>query len=162
MIEIPLTKGKVAIIDDCDSGALLGNKWIAHTDGYNWYAMRNPHKNGVRKYEALHRHILGELCKDKVVDHINGDGLDNRRCNLRVCDSGGNAMNRRPRKEGISRFKGVGRKMSRGKFWKWCVYIQYEGRRKCVGYFDSEEAAALAYNAAAKTVHGEFAYQNAI
>lgn len=161
MIEIPLTKGKVAIIDDSDAWVLEGNKWVAHSDGFNWYAERHPHKNGKRWCESLHRLISG-ASKGMSVDHIDGNGLNNCRNNLRICTVAENALNRRPRKGGASIYKGVGKKFSRGKFWKWSAYIQINGKRRNIGHFSTELEAAKAYNAAAIELHGQFARLNEV
>jgi len=94
-----------------------------------------------------------------VVDHINGNTLDNRKQNLRICEQRFNAMNRGTRKpEGkTSRFKGVHLDKKSG---LWVAAIRKDGHRTSLGYFDREIDAALAYNQAAPEYFGEFAQLN--
>jgi hypothetical protein len=92
-----------------------------------------------------------------VVDHINGNGLDNRRENLRICSQALNCANAKKTKGKTSRFKGV--------FWnrqskKWCAQIGNKKRNHIIGYFNSEARAAQAYNRKAKEFFGEFARLN--
>ncbi len=105
----------------------------------------------------MHR-LITRAPKGKVVDHENGDGLDNRRANLRVCDHRQNRRNhQRPRKGGASRFHGVG-------WWKrdqkWRAKISVDGRTIHLGYFADEEDAARAYDQAAREHFGEYASTN--
>jgi hypothetical protein len=93
-----------------------------------------------------------------LVDHINGDGLDNRRANLRLATHSQNACNRRRDKsKASSRFVGVSFKKVDG---RWAARINYKGKTLSLGRFDSEIAAAKAYDEAAKKYHGEFAKLN--
>ena len=107
---------------------------------------------------AVHRLIMGLRSGDRMeVDHINHDGLDNRRCNLRICTSAQNLCNRRKNCEATSQYKGV--------YWygqrnKWRVDVSINGRTKYVGIFANELDAAMAYDLAAKQHYGEFAYLN--
>ena len=109
------------------------------------------------KGDRVHRKILGLFPNDGLeVDHINHNGLDNRRCNLRVCTRQQNQMNKRAMK-GSSKFKGV--------FWhshakKWGACITLQGRNKYIGVFISEIDAARAYDRYAAEHFGEFAYLN--
>ncbi|WP_412102526.1 HNH endonuclease [Paenibacillus alvei] len=98
---------------------------------------------------------------DYVVDHINGDPLDNRRENLRVATRNENCRNRRRRKRYKYRFKGVTYDKDKVVN-KWRARISYEGKRHCLGYFYTETEAAKAYNEAAIRLHGEFASLNVI
>lgn len=91
------------------------------------------------------------------VDHINGNPLDNRRHNLRLCDRSENLANTHKRPGGTSRFKGVSW-CNRDK--KWVAHIEVRGRQKNIGGFRSEEEAAAAYNRAATEAWGEFAKVN--
>lgn len=96
---------------------------------------------------------------DKVVDHENRNGRDNRWTNLRLADFDQNAQNRRAKKDGHqSRFKGVGRL----KDGRWFAYVTAEKKRTYLGAFPTEEEAAAAYDQAAKRLHGEFAQLNGI
>lgn len=159
MKKIALTLNKYALVDDEDYTKLIQFKWCAH---------RNP--TGVEKYYALrkgsirmHRFILGLNRWDKVdVDHINGNGLDNRRCNLRICTRRQNCCNRTKQKlikgkKLSSVYLGVCFDTSRG---KWISYINLNGRRKHLGRFKHEEDAAVAYNVAAIASRGQYASLN--
>ena len=82
MREIPLTRGKAAIVDDEDYESLSLHHWSCSKTGY---AMRGFREGGKMVYLKMHHAILGKPLQGYVVDHINGDRLDNRRCNLRLC-----------------------------------------------------------------------------
>lgn len=107
-------------------------------------------------------HSIGSLWADPTsqeVDHINGNGLDCRRGNLRLCTKSENQRNRRPNQNGTSGYKGVGWYK---KYNCWRVRIQVNGKKQHIGYFDNEIDAATAYDNAAKQLHGEFARLNLI
>ena len=104
----------------------------------------------------MHRLILNAP-KGLVVDHINGNGLDNRKANLRLCTPAQNACNVRPRPGETSKYKGVAFiKRER----RWQVRISFRNKRKWIGYFDTEIDAARAYDQAARRLHKEFASLN--
>jgi hypothetical protein len=155
-IQIPLTQGRVAIVDDEDAD-LAKRKWHFSRG----YAERARYVGQKRFHVSLHRVVLARklarpLEPGEVTDHINGDTLDNRRENLRVCTHRQNLLNAGPRRPG-KRYKGAGWHKRRG---KWQAYITVRGKLKWLGYFDTEEAAAHAYDEAARKHHGEFAYLN--
>lgn len=160
MQTIQLTKGYSTIVDDDDFERLSRHKWKAAVgDGVHIYAVRN-HKEGGRKgtWKELKMHrIIMNAGDGFLVDHINGSTLDNRKSNLRLCSSSNNSMNRRGNRSCSSRFKGVW--LSK-KYGTWVASIKKEGKKTCLGYFDREIDAALAYNIAAKELFGEFAYLN--
>ena len=157
--EIPLTQGKVAIVDEEDFEWLKQYKWCAIKGGNTFYAVRNgPRVNGRQRFIQMHREILGLKPGDPGVDHRDGDGLNNRKENLRVAGFAQNAMNSRSRR-GTSRFKGVTwHKVNR----KWIAQIMYGGKHQYLGSFDSEEEAARAYDERAKELFGEFARLNKV
>jgi hypothetical protein len=158
--EIPLTRGKFAIIDDEYFEELNKFKWQASTTGY---ARRSEFLNGKRKYVSMHRSIT-DAKAGEMVDHINGNRLDNRRCNLRVCNNSQNQMNSRSSFNGkSSKYKGVCKFQPKGRRKiKWMASIGKDGKKKTLGYYDTEIAAAHAYNQAAKELFGEFALLNDI
>lgn len=104
----------------------------------------------------MHREIL-KAPKNKSTDHINGNGLDNRRKNLRLCSVSQNACNQKPRVNNTSGFRGVYRKKG---IKNWLVLIQYKKKSRHVGYYSTAIEAARAYDKAARKHHGAFARTN--
>lgn len=152
MMRIPLTKGKFAKVSDEDYTFLMNWKWYHVRMKDKEYAYRKEKGRSV----PMHRELL-KAQKGKVVDHINHNGLDNRRENLRVCTYSQNLMNMR-KTRGSSKYKGVSFH-KRAK--KWMAYIK-KGDRKHIGYFDDEISAAKAYNEEARRIFGRFALLNNI
>jgi len=153
---ITLSQGKRAIVDDEDYEWLNQWKWYAdNVRGGRTYAA-----NKNRKKMYMHRLILGSA--DKHSDHINGDGLDNRRENLRLCDRSQNASNRRGSEGKSSKYKGVhwrppcGREITGN----WISQITKNKIRYYLGKFKTQKDAAIAYDKAARFIHGEFASLN--
>lgn len=155
MKEIRLTKGFVAIVDDEDFEFLSQWKWHANASAARrTYAMRNsaPDADGKRAHIMMHR-VVCAVAPGEEVDHINGNGLDNRRANLRPVTRGQSMWNRAPNASGSSRHKGV--------YWhkqhrKWVAAIQVNKKRVHIGLFTSEDAAARAYAERAAAEFGEF------
>jgi hypothetical protein len=139
--EIPLTRGYVALVDDEGAERVLQHKWCVHFNGDRRYA-KNQHG-------TMHRFLTGW----PLVDHINGNGLDNRRENLRRATVQENNRNRRPRNQ----YKGVTLERRTG---RWFARIAIDGHRIHLGTFDTPEAAAAAYDTAAREHFGEFAWLN--
>ena len=149
---IPLTRGKFALVDAADYYDLAQFQWFANgPTKTKFYAIR---KRG-RKHVKMHRVIMN--APDHLfVDHIDRNGLNNRRSNLRLCTHAQNSCNKSPRNR-HSRYKGVGRD-KRGK--KWTARI-HSGNKTChLGTFASEIEAARAYDEMAKKLHGQFACLN--
>jgi hypothetical protein len=148
---LDIGQGLVTIIDEDD---------VELVAGYRWYAMRvRGMVRGVgafkhRKFVALHRLLMG-FPEGLFVDHINGDPLDNRKANLRACTNQQNGWNARRRTAKKSPLKGVMPQM--GRFY---ARIRVNGELLRLGGFDTAEAAALAYDAAAKQAFGEYAALN--
>lgn len=157
MKEIILTKGKVALVDDADFGRLSIHKWYALKGDKRFYSARNVPFNGGQKRIFMHREIMG-TSKGIQVDHKNGNGLDNRKDNLRNCTRSENCRNKK-KYCGGSKFKGVSWD-KRHK--KWIVQIKYEDKNRHVGFFDNEIVAASVYNKVARERFGEFAWLNNI
>ena len=153
---IPLTRGKYAIVDDKDYEWLGQWRWYCDQDERMGYAVRGATVNGKRTTLQMHRVILN-LKKGEITDHINGNGLDNRRCNLRKCTPSQNMWNRRKPKNNTSGYIGVDWH-KRDK--KWQARICRDRKQKHLGCFDDIEEAARAYDRAALELHGEFALLN--
>lgn len=155
MRKISLTQGKIAFVDDGDFEWLSRFKWHAERSKYTWYASREAGKIKTR----MHRLILGLIYGDgKDTDHIDSNGLNNQRSNLRICSHQENLCNQRLQKrEKSSRFKGVCWDKERG---KWYASIGINGKNNHIGRFDNEIGAANAYNQAALEHFGEFALLN--
>jgi len=149
--EIPLTRGKVAIVDDEDYEVVSAFKW--HCTSHGYASRVNPE---TKKREYLHRFLV-KPSVGNVVDHINHDKLDNRRSNLRECTQKQNMHNGRG-VAGTSRYKGVSYKPGRRKPWRARLYIN--GEQLILGDFYTEEEAAYAYNLKATEVNGQYAFLN--
>lgn len=152
--EIPLSQGKVALVDVEDYDYLSKSKWcVEKTNNNVYYATKNWSK-GIKMHNAIMRTKKGEQ-----VDHRNHNGLDCRRSNLRTCTSAQNARNRRISSRNTSGYKGVSYVKSRN-CWVACIHIN--SKNKNLGYFINKEEAALAYNEAAIKYYKEFANINHI
>jgi hypothetical protein len=149
---INLTRGLYAIVDDEDFDWASKFKWHAAKTGYA--TRRGVRINGNQPCISLHREIVGAVDGD-VVDHINGNRQDNRRCNLRITTYNGNAQNRAKRAGLSSKYKGV--HLARG---KWQVTIKVNNKPRFLGLFDNEIEAAMHYDVAALTNFGVFAKTN--
>lgn len=146
MKTIPLTQGHLAIVDDEDYDSLAAVNWC-YSEGY---AVRNSGEGGHVK---MHHLVIGRPPESFVTDHRNTNGLDNRKDNLRHITQAQNVMNKKAQRNNTSGFKGV--------YWhkagqKWCAEINAAGKRVRLGLFTDKLAAAEAYNAASKRLHGEF------
>ena len=148
---IALTKGKFAIVDAEDYDRLMRHKWTAVCFGGRFYAQRNGGGYSI----MMHREIM-HAPKGMVVDHINGNGLDNRKCNLRICTQSQNILNSRPR-GGSSRFKGVYYDKTRNKY----VAFVWENRRPVhIGRYEDEIEAARARDYRAVEIGGLYVWLN--
>lgn len=165
MKQIPLSQGKFAQVDDEDFEELNKLKWYLSVRKTTEYAMTNI-KTGSRETRippvSMHRNIMGCVKGDgKIVDHKDGNTLNNQKSNLRLCTPTQNCRNRRAKTNGTSKYIGV--TTSRSSLNKrWIAQIIDNGVNHYLGYFKSEEEAAKAYNEAAKKYHGEFARLNVI
>lgn len=156
MIHIPLPGGFTTVIDDEDAALVAGFNWrvLELRKGLRYV---HAHRGGLHIY--MHRLILGAP-KGRIVDHRNGDGLDNRRANLRLATHSQNHANRGPnaRARGkSSRYKGVYWNKARR---KWAATIYVDGKSRHLGLHATEEAAAAAHDQAALAAWGEFAKTN--
>ena len=155
--EIALTQGKVALVDDEDYERVAELSWYAGKTQNKWYAMRQ-HRRADGSYYTLylHRFIMGH--PDLHVDHKDGNTFDCRRGNLRLATRSQNRTNAKMRTDNTTGYRGV--------FWekdreKWTAKIAVNGSiQRRIGSFDTAEEAAVAYDAEAKKLHGEFARLN--
>ena len=155
---VPLTKGLATTIDDSDAERVSGHVWRAHratTARENWYAYTKI--NGKKVY--LHR-FLTDAPKGLDVDHIDGDGLNNRRENMRVCTRSQNNQNSIQFAK-INGYRGVCYHADRKKMqFSACVWIKRKRIR--LGYFATEELAASARDEGARRVYGDCFRANAV
>ncbi len=151
--EIVLSRGKVALVDDAAFAELNQWKWSFMPHHSTGYAIRKCKVSG--KMILMHRQATAAP-DGMQVDHINGNGLDNRSANLRVVTQSINQQNRpKYTKNAASRFIGVCQ--SRG---RWIARIRHDNRRQYIGSFDTEIEAAKAYNKAALAIYGPQARLN--
>jgi hypothetical protein len=151
---LTMTSGHTLVVDDADASIAASRSWQAQ-----------PGKSGTfyaaglidGKKVYLHRLIM-QAGQGQRVDHINGNGLDNRRDNLRLCSNAENMRNMRVSPlRGSSAFKGVSWNRRRN---KWRAYIVKDGRQLSIGYFTNESDAARSYDRTAALMFGQFANLN--
>lgn len=154
MATIALTQGYETVVDDDDYSLVCDVRWKILKSRHHRYAVRNTPRGAV----LMHRYIM-DAPAHLFVDHINGNGLDNRRCNLRLATRADNVRNRR-KTTGSSQFKGV--------YWSkahsvWHAQISDTvGGTRFLGFYDDERHAAVAYDRAAVEAYGEFANLNGV
>lgn len=154
-VRLPLSRGYFAMIDAEDADRVSPWLWsVLERPGRSSYVLRREKGLGT---VYLHRFLMNAP-PGLQVDHVDGDGLNCRRGNMRLCTASQNQMNRaNARSEKSSRYKGV--------FWskhhrKWIAQIKLDYVGRCIGRFDSEDDAAMAYDAAARETFGAFARLN--
>ena len=128
---------------------------IPHPDG-GWYYPPNGNRGRRRATLPIHRLIM-DAPKGMEVDHINGNPLDNRKSNLRICTIAENLRNKGAGKNNTSGYKGVSW-VKRNK--RWLAQIKHNGKQVYIGHYKNKEEAARAYDKKAKELHGEYAYLN--
>jgi hypothetical protein len=153
--QITLTQELFALVDDTDYDWLSQWKWVANnmapkTARGSWYAVSKIDGNPT----TMHSLIMGS-CKNREIDHIDHNGLNNQRCNLRWCTRSQNQINRGKPQNNTSGFKGVGKHRGR-----WRATIRKDRVFYHIGLYDTAEAAARAYDKKALEFFGEFAYLN--
>lgn len=168
MKEIPLTRGLVTFVDDDDYEYLAQWKWHAAKGNSTFYAVRNlwtgKRKNRKCITICMHRLILGLKNPKQFTDHIDHNGLNNQKSNLRVCTPAQNSRNTSKRvTKNNSKYLGTfyRKKVSSGSK-KWMATIQHDNKNYHLGHFNTEEEAAIAYNKKAIELHGEFANVNQV
>ena len=140
MKEIPLTQGKIAVVDDEDYERLSQNKWHTHGSGY-WFGVGRKNKSYGPDVILMHREVIGNPPPGMEIDHINGNPFDNRKENLRYVTHRQNMQNRHCKKSSI--FPGVSAHKN-----KWVSFIRINGKSKYLGIFRDEIKAFCAYKRA--------------
>jgi len=153
MREILLTKGKVAIVDDEDFEEVNKHKWYCMPHRNTFYACRH---GGNYSIINMSHQIMGNV-DGKVIDHINRNGLDNRRCNLRFCSVSENCRNKKLNSNNTSGFRGVHWDL---KCKKWVVQVQSNYTVVYRALFDDKVEAAMDYDRKARELFGDFVVLN--
>ena len=151
MKTIPLTQNKYATVDDSDYMDLSVFKWT-FSKGYAVRMEKKPYKTGKRRMLYMHTELLGDM-----VDHKDGNGLNNARSNLRHCTPAENMRNRKMAQRTKSGYKGVWFNSKRNKF---VAYIKLDGVSIVLRSCDTAEEAAYIYDQASLQLWGEFARPN--
>ena len=165
IIESP-THGTFKVLYDAeDEDKINKHNWSVNKDDHRFYVVTSmPHpdggitRTGRRRQATLKMHrLVADTPKGMVTDHINGDGLDNRKQNLRICTNAENSRNRGKSKTSTSGYKGV--------YWNkrdklWYVHIGHNKKLLYLGCFKDKKEAAKAYDRKAIELHGEFAKFN--
>lgn len=154
MQKIPLTQGKFALVDERDFAELSKYKWSAEKRGKIFYASRYLKKiNGEKTRIRMHTEIK-KSPHGKEIDHIDRNGLNNQRSNLRICTRAENERNKLERSDNKSGFKGV---CWSKQYKKWRSRIQCNGKEFHLGYFKDKIKACETYIKYCKIYHGKFA-----
>jgi len=144
MKKIKLTQGKVALVDDEDYNKLNQFNWYAHNGwGDNFYAVRNVWlAKNKRKTERMHNVIFGKTTEGNTVDHIDRNGLNNQKENLRECTKSENSLNTDIYKSNTSGFRGVSwDKVTK----KWKVQRSFNKKQQYLGVFSTKIEAYRIY-----------------
>ena len=157
MQEISLTQGKIALVDDEDFRHLSQWQWFAVHRNRSFHAARNVWREGQRTTLYMHQ-LLVNVPLGMMTDHIDGNGLNNQRANLRACTPSQNTAN-------TAKYSMLTSSQYRGVYWrgdirKWHAQVRRDGKYFHLGHFRHEREAALAYNEAALEHFGGFAMLN--
>lgn len=160
VIFLPIGDGQFACVDSDSSEEIWGQKWSAlrraSGKAYAYRSTRVGEERRIKTHITLHAQIT-DSSSNTEVDHINGDSLDNRRRNLRICRHFENGRNlAKWSSPTSSKFKGVCHRLNG----KWMAYIVLSGKQSYIGVFKTEEDAARAYDTEAVKLHGKFARLN--
>lgn len=151
-----LTQGQFTLVDDEDYRYLSEYNWHTHKDRDRFYARTTIVDNGHPKKVMMHRYIM-RVSGGMVLDHKDGNGLNNQKSNLRICTRAENGRNQKIKDGLSSQFKGVHFHKDTG---KWMSRVTVSKKLIYLGLFVSETDAAVAYDNKAKELHGEFAKLN--
>jgi hypothetical protein len=153
-MRVPLTRGLHALVDEADYERVMAFKWSVRPDKKTAYAQRAiVLPDGRTSTQQMHNFIADSV----GVDHINRNGLDNRRSNLRPATTSQNNANQGRRRDNTSGFKGVSWHASRK---RWNARIGFQGKTISLGHYLTREEAARAYDQAAIEMYGEYAVLN--
>jgi len=147
-----IISGYEIIISSCDTERVMAHKWVKQFSTRGKYF--SSYFPDIKRRLTLHRYLTN-CPKGMLVDHINGNMLDNRQENLRVCNSIQNGCNRSKQKNNKSGYKGV---YQDKKTKRWKAYIRTKGKDIHLGYFETPEKAYEAYSIASKKYHGEYGH----
>lgn len=164
MQRIKVTRNKFVLVDDEDFEKLNSFTWYCETHGrtFRSFMVKEKKINGIRKRKKIFMHrVILNAKKGQIIDHIDGDSLNNQKSNLRFCSHSQNIMNGPSRLGSTSRFLGVSKRQFKNSL-KWKAQIQQNGKNYHIGVYDSEKEAALIYNVAASFAFREFARLNVI
>lgn len=153
---IPLTKDQTASIDLENYELIREYKWCANKHNNCWYAQTSKKFNNKVQKIYMHRLIM-HAKKDQIIDHIDGNSLNNCRSNLRFCSHTENLYNTSARRNNKLGYKGIYWNKKEKKF---RCYINVNKKNIHIGYFSTIEDAILSYNQAAQKYHKEFAKLN--
>ena len=152
MKEINLTQGKIALVDDADYELAKTHKWCARKSRNLYYASAKISGKNV----SLHAFLLASP-KNSEIDHVDGNGLNNQRLNLRICSHMENMANQKQHRDSKSPYKGISRAQHCD---RWAAQLFFQGRKLYLGLFKDPIDAAKAYDAKAKELFGSFARLN--
>ena len=152
---IPLTQGKRVIVDNEDHLFLNQYKWYAKKGYRTYYAARSTRKS--KPFTIWMHRVIMNTKHDQEIDHINGNGLDNRKVNLRICNRQQNMQNSRKRGKFSSLHKGVSWNPTSK---RWAATIGYNYKLLFISNHKTEKEAAKAYNKKAQKLYGKFACAN--
>lgn len=153
-MKISLSCEKVSEIDDSDWELVKPYRWTAINCRGHWYAISYWVEGGKKRHVLMHRLLLAVMDRQTLVDHRDGDGLNNKRENLRLCSHAENMRNAKVRSHSRSGIKNVALEKIKGEeYWRACVQKDGTRHRK---YFRDKEAAAQWATEKRKELHGEF------
>lgn len=162
-VEIDVGHGRKAVVNEADYSTIDKYTWGAAKSkgGQIWYAQTNiKRKNGKYSPVQMHKLIVPDVPSGMVRDHVNGNGLDNRRKNIRICEPKHNSRNQQAhRDKKHSRYKGVAI-MPGNRTRPWFARIIVDYKQIYLGWFGTEIEAARAYDGGARQYFGEYARVN--